>query len=298
MKTINPADATARQLHQFILGSIGPRPVAFASTLDEKGTPNLAPFSFFNVFSSSPPVLIFSASSRSKEPAEKDTLRNIRKTGEVVINMVDYSMARQMAIAAVEYDQEVDEFRKSGLTPLKSQIVKPFRVKESPAHFECQLEEIRPLGDKPRTNHLIIARVVLIHIRKEVFTKEEKIDPHKMDLVGRLGAYNYCRASGEAIFSIVQPYSEIAMGFDALPDHIKNSRVLTANDLALLAGATTLPDEKMVKAFAKDKPFLEFWQSLPANPRQRRIRIHSVIRQYLTKGQVQDAWKLILALKL
>lgn len=295
MKTFVPSELTARQRHQFILGSVGPRPVAFVSTLDENGKPNLAPFSFFNVFCSSPPILIFSNSNRHKDGAEKDTLRNIRQTGEVVINLVDYNMVRQMAIAGIEYPHGISEFEKSGLTPIASDIVKPFRVKESPAHYECKVLEIKPLGDKPGGVNLVIAQGLLIHIRESAIGPDERINPHMMDLVGRLGGFNYCRASGDAVFPVVQPHSEIAIGFDALPDNIKNSRILTGNELAQLAGVTSLPSGQLLDDYIKGETFIEFLNNLPGDPQLRALKIHGVIREYLLNGEVENAWLIILA---
>lgn len=242
MLTINPEELKTKDLHQFLLGTVSPRPIAFASTIDENGNPNLAPYSFFNAFSSNPPIVVFSSNRRVSDNTTKDTLYNVRKTGEVVINAVNYDIVRQMAVASVEFSKEVNEFEKSGLTPIPSDLVKPFRVAESPAHLECKVEEIVPLGEHGGAGHLIICKVLRIHIRKSVVDESNRIDPHKMDLMGRMGRAYYVRASGDAVHTIVQSVTDIPIGFDGLPEDIRNSYLLTGNQLGLLAGLTELPN--------------------------------------------------------
>lgn len=298
MRTFFPSELPARERHQLIIGSIGPRPIAFVSTIDKQGRPNLAPYSFFNVFSSSPPLLIVSIGRRASDGAEKDSLRNARDTGQLVINLVDYHMVRQMAIAGIEYGQGVSEFEKSGLTPLASHKVKPFRVKESPAQYECHLVEIKTLENLQSPSTLIIAEAVVFHLRDDVFDKNNRIDPQRMDLVGRLGGYSYCRASGESVFSVIQPHAEIALGFDALPESIRNSSLLTGNELAMLAGVTQLPEPDQVEAMYRNPEIQALIGQLPTDPLLRNIRIHGLIREYLQKGKVMDAWSLILSERL
>lgn len=243
MKTrlIDPTAMAVKDLHQYILGAIAPRPIAFASTMDSQGIPNLAPYSFFNAFSSNPPVLVFSSNRKVKDNQTKDTLHNIRETGEVVINAVNFAMMRQMALASIEYPAEIDEFEKAGFTPLASDLVKPFRVAESPSQMECTVKDIITLGDQGGAGHLIICDVVRIHIHEAVIDDRDRIDPHKMDLVGRMGRAYYVRASGEAIHTVFQPVTDMAIGFDQLPESVRKSPVLTGNQLAEIAALTALP---------------------------------------------------------
>lgn len=242
MLTIIPEELKTKDLHQFLLGTVSPRPIAFASTVDEDGNPNLAPYSFFNAFSSNPPIVVFSSNRKVSDNTTKDTLYNVQKTGEVVINAVNYDMVRQMAVASVEFPKEVNEFEKSGLTPIPSDLVKPFRVKESPAHLECKVQEVVPLGEHGGAGHLIICRVVRIHIRRSVIDDNHRIDPHKMDLMGRMGRAYYVRASGDAIHTIVQSVTDIPLGWDGLPADVRESRLLTGNQIGLLAGMSDLPE--------------------------------------------------------
>ena len=248
MRSIDPKNTPTRDLHQFLLGCVSPRPIAFASTIDNDGNPNLAPYSFFNAFSSNPPILVFSSNRRVVDNTTKDTLANIEANGEVVINMVNYEIVRQMTIASISFPTGVSEFTKAGLTPIPSDIVKPFRVKESPAHIECKVREIITLGDKGGAGHLILCDVVKMHISEDVID-DNRINPHKIDLMGRMGRSYYCRASGDAIQTIVQPVMQVTIGYDQLPERIKSSTVLTANDVAMLSGLKALPTEGEIQAF-------------------------------------------------
>ncbi len=241
MLKITPGEIATKDLHQFILGAVAPRPIAFASTIDENGVANIAPYSFFNAFSSNPPILVFSSNRRVADNTTKDTLHNVELNQEVVINVVNYNTVRQMALASVSYPSEVSEFEKSGLTPVESDLVKPFRIKESPVQFECKVSEIIMLGEHGGAGHLIICKVLRLHIDENVVDDRNRIDPHKIDLVGRLGRAHYVRASGAAIFDIYQSPNDIALGFDNLPEHILNSKVFTGNDIAQFAGCTEFP---------------------------------------------------------
>lgn len=255
MLTIDPTQIATKDLHQFILGAVAPRPIAFASTLSVDGVPNLAPYSFFNAFSSNPPILIFSSNRRVANNTTKDTLKNVQDTGEVVINVVSYAIVRQMALASIEYGPEVDEFEKAGFTRLPSEAVKPFRVAESPVHMECVVEQILPLGEKGGAGNLIVCRIVRMHISEAVLNDKGRIDPHKIDLVGRMGRFYYARASGDAVIEVVQEVTAIGMGFDQLPAYIRHSPVLTGNNLGLLASLPALPapEEALVLAAADER---------------------------------------------
>src|SRR5688572_30559933 len=246
MLTIDPKEINQKDLHQFLLGTVAPRPIAFVSTLDKDGRQNLAPYSFFNAFSSNPPIVVFSSNRRASNNTTKDTLGNVRSSGECVINSVNYSIVRQMAVASVEFPTGVSEFHKTGLTPVASDIVKPPRVGESPTAMECIVQDIITLGEGGGAGHLIICKVVRMHVAKEVLGERNRIDPHKIDLMGRMGRAYYVRCSGQAIHTIVQEYLPVTLGYDQLPDHIKKSPVLTGNDLGKLAGRVELPTEEEV----------------------------------------------------
>ncbi len=250
MLTIDPLDTPQKDFHQFMLGTVAPRPIAFVSTLDEEGRQNLAPYSFFNAFSSNPPILVFSSNRRGSNNTTKDTLHNIRTQKECVINAVNYNIVRQMAVASVEFPTGVSEFHKSGLTPVASDLVAPPRVGESPAAMECKVQDIITLGDKGGAGHLIICNVVRMHIAKEVLTDRNRIDPNKMDLMGRMGRAYYVRCSGHAIHTIVQEFLPVTIGYDNLPDHILSSPILTGNDLGKLAGQVAIPTETEIASIA------------------------------------------------
>lgn len=244
MLRIDPTQIPTADLHQFILGSVAPRPIAFASTVSEDGVPNLAPYSFFNAFSSNPPILIFSTNRRVANNTTKDTLKNVQDTKEVVINVVPHSIVRQMALTSIEFDAGVNEFEKAGLTAIPSEMVKPFRVAESPVQMECVVEQILPLGGEAGAGNLVICRILLMHISESVLSETGRIDPHKIDLMGRMGRFYYARASGDAVEEIVQKVTEIGIGFEALPEVIRNSKVLTGNNLGYLASIPVWPDQE------------------------------------------------------
>jgi len=254
MLTIDPIQIPTKDLHQYILGAVSPRPIAFASTISTDGVPNLAPYSFFNAFSSNPPILIFSSNRRVANNTTKDTLKNVEDTGEVVINVVPHAIVRQMALASIEYGPEVNEFVKSGLTPLPSECVRPFRVAESPVQMECTVEKILPLGDDGGAGNLIICRIVRMHISESILNEKGRIDPHKIDLMGRMGRFYYVRASGAAVEEIVQEVTSLGIGFDGLPKTLLHSKVLTGNNLGQLASLTALPNEAAARQMLLDDP--------------------------------------------
>ncbi len=284
MRTIDPTEIPTKDLHQYILGAVSPRPIAFASTISTEGIPNLAPYSFFNAFSSNPPILIFSSNRRVANNTTKDTLKNIEDTGEVVINVVPHAIVRQMALASIEYGPDVNEFVKSGLTPLASERVKPFRVAESPVQMECKVENILPLGEGGGAGNLIICRIVLMHISESVLNEKGRIDPHKIDLMGRMGRFYYVRASGAAIEEIVQEVTSIGIGFDGLPPSLLHSKILTGNNLGQLASLTALPDEPAARQILSDDPRA---QMLVA--RLSPIDMQLYIKELLDQGAVEKA---------
>jgi flavin reductase (DIM6/NTAB) family NADH-FMN oxidoreductase RutF len=253
MKIIDPQTTPLLDFYQFMIGSIGPRPIAFVSTIDKEGNSNLAPYSFFNAISQNPPMVVFSAGKRVQDKTNKDTLENIEETMECVINVVNYNIVRQMTLTSIRYPKGVSEFEKAGLTPIASDLVGAFRVKESPAQLECKVEKIIPLGTEGGAGHLIICSILRMHIDENVLdTEGKRIDPQKMDLVGRLGKSYYTRAHGNAIFEIVQGERPLIVGFDGLPESIRKSEVLTGNNIAQIAGLAELPTKEDVLTVKKD----------------------------------------------
>ncbi len=249
--TINPKETALPQLHQYLLGSVGPRPICFASTIDAEGKPNLAPFSFFNVVSANPPVLVFAPNNSGRDGSPKHTYLNVKEVPEVVVNVVTYSMVQQMNVAAAPWDRGISEFEKAGFTPIASDLIKPLRVKESPVQMECRVIEIKEFGTGGGAGNLVMAEVLKIHINKDVIGADGKIDQTKIDLVGRMGGSWYCRTTPDALFQLAQPM-QATIGYDALPEQIKNSQILSANDIGILAALPAFPDAEMV-AFIKEK---------------------------------------------
>ncbi len=254
MRVIDPNNTPTRDLHQFLLGIVGPRPIALVSTVDKDGRPNVAPYSFYNAFSSNPPTVVFSSNRRVIDNTTKDTLANIKATGEAVIHAVNHDIVRQMTITSVQFDSDINEFEKAGFTALPSDIVKPFRIKESPAHMECKVKDIITLGDHGGAGHLIICDVVRIHLDEGVLDDSDRINPHKIDLMGRMGRAYYVRASGPNVSAIVQPVTEICLGYDQLPESIRTSNVFSANNVAQLAGLFSVPSKEQIDELLAKEP--------------------------------------------
>ncbi|HLO56148.1 MAG TPA: flavin reductase family protein [Saprospiraceae bacterium] len=240
-RKIIPGQMPTKDLHQYIIGAVAPRPIAFVSTLDENGIQNLAPYSFFNAFSSNPPIVVFSSNRRVSDNTTKDTLHNVRVSKECVVNVVPYSIVRQMSLASVEFPSEVSEFGKVGLTPEPSETVSAPRVLESPINMECRVKDIIELGEHGGAGHLIICEVTMIAVSESVINGD-RLDPHKLDLMGRMGRNYYVRASGDAVMEIYQSVTEIPLGFDGLPQTIRESKILTGNEIAALASLTKIPE--------------------------------------------------------
>ena len=246
MVSLDPKELSVPILHQYLLGSIGPRPIAFASTVDKEGNRNLAPFSFFNVFSANPPILIFSPARSGRMNTTKDTHNNVKEVAEVVINVVTYDMVHQMSLASSPFEAGVDEFEKAGFTPVASDTIRPFRVKESPVQMECKVLEVKELGQNGGAGNLVICEVLKIHISESVLDEKGMIDQEKIDLVSRMGGNWYCRANGESLFEVDKPLTTIGIGVDALPAKIKMCKELTGNDLGILGNLQSIPnDEEM-----------------------------------------------------
>lgn len=284
MITIDPKDIPTAKLHGYLLSSIAPRPIAFASTIDENGNPNLSPFSFFNVFSANPPILIFSPARRVRDNTIKHTLINAKATKEVVINIVNYGLVQQMSLSSTEYGEGVNEFEKAGLTMLKSDIVKPFRVAESPVQIECKVREVVALGTGGGAGNLIICEVVKLHIKEEILDENGAIDQHKIDLVSRMGANWYSRANN-GLFEVPKPLSSLGIGVDAISSEIKNSTVLTGNDLGMLGNVDALPNQQDVDKFAEEHP-----QFVGIKPKEK----HTFAQEFLKKKDILSAWKVLL----
>jgi len=284
MLTINPNDIPTTKLHSYLLSAVAPRPIAFASTLDADGRPNLSPFSFFNVFSANPPILIFSPARRVKNNTTKHTLQNITITKEVVINVVNYSLVYQMSLSSTEYAKGVNEFTKAGLTMLKSDVVKPFRVAESPIQMECKVNKVVALGNEGGAGNLIICQMLKMHISKSVLNEKGAINQEKLDLVARAGGSYYARAN-KGFFEIPKPLATLGIGVDALPDDIRNSDILTGNNLGLLANIEVLPDKKMIEDFSKSHQ-----QIVNLTVKEK----HKKVQEFLNNNNLIKAWLTLL----
>lgn len=287
--SIVPGELEIPVLHRYLLGAVGPRPIAFASTMDTEGKPNLSPFSFFNVFSANPPIMIFSPARRVRNNTVKHTLENCRATKEVVINIVNYNIVQQMSLSSTEYPSGVNEFIKSGLTMLASDLVKPFRVAESPVQFECKVVKIEALGREGGAGNLIFAEVLKMHINKAVLDANGQIDQALIDQVARLGGSWYTRAK-EGLFEVPKPISTLGIGVDQIPVAIKQSKVLTGNDLGKLGNVERLPDESEIDAFLKNQ--IEDKAILSSDDL---VKIHRRAQEYLNENDTASAWKLLLA---
>lgn len=294
MLTLDPKDLPVPKLHRYLLGAVGPRPIAFASTIDKNGVPNLAPFSFFNVFSANPPIMIFSPARSARTNTTKDTYENVKSVPECVINIVNYTIVEQMSLSSSPYSSEVNEFEKSGLTPIPSEKVKPFRVKESPVQFECKVNEVIELGHEGGAGNLVICEVVKIHIEESVLDSEKMIDQQKIDLVARMGGNWYCRADQNSMFEVAKPITSIGVGFDKIPQDILESEILSANDLGKLCGITELPNETEVNDY-KLVELSDLFVSLEDEPIKLEQELHKLAKQLLKENKLEEAWKTLLA---
>lgn len=289
MISFNPKDYTTQKLHSFLLSAVAPRPIAFASTIDKKGQPNLSPFSFFNVFSSNPPILVFSPNRRVRDNTPKDTLENAEDTREVVINVVNYDIVQQTSLSSTEYQKGVNEFEKAGLTMLKSDLVKPFRVAESPVQFECKINDIISLGKEGGAGNLIICEIVKIHVAEEVLDDQNNIIQEKLDLIARAGG-NYYSRSKKGFFEVPKPNQNLGIGVDAMPEHVRNSMILTGNDLGMLGNIDKLPSEQEIDTFIKNVS--ERYPNITTMTHREK---HKIAHNYLSYGDIASAWKLLLS---
>jgi flavin reductase (DIM6/NTAB) family NADH-FMN oxidoreductase RutF len=284
---IDPKEIPIPKLQSYLQASVSPRPIAFVSSIDKEGNVNLSPFSFFNMFSMNPPILVFSPSRRVRNNTTKHTLENVQEVPEVVINMVNYQMVQQTSLASCEYPKGVNEFVKAGFTEVKSTIIKPPRVGESHVSFECKVNQVIPLGKEGGAGNLVVCEVLLIHLNDKVLDEQGRVDPNKMDAVARMGGDYYSRANGEAVFTVPKPNEKIGIGIDAIPLSIRHSKILTGNDLGMLGNIEKLPDAESIERFKQENLFTELSnQSLE--------QVHLLAKGFLVQGNVEAAWKVLL----
>ena len=294
MLTIDTTETKNPKLHHYLLGSVGPRPICFASTIDKDGNRNLAPFSFFNVFSSNPPIAVFSPARSGRTGQQKDTYNNVKEVPEVVINIVDYSMVHQMSLASSPYNPNEDEFVKSGLTAIESEVVRPWRVKESPVQMECKVNEVIELGEGGGAGNLIVCEILKIHIAESILDENQAIDQKKIDLVARMGGDWYCRADENSMFEIKKPITTRGIGVDKIPKEIVKSKILTGNDIGQLGGIETLPDETEVNDY-KLIELIDLFVSLENAPEKLETELHLRAKELLKENKLTEAWKTLLS---
>ncbi len=283
MKSLDFATLSTQERQRWLQNAVVPRPIAFVSTLSAKGIPNLAPFSFFNVMSSQPPILVFSPALGGKTATPKDTLNNLKEIPECVINLVHFDIVQACSLSSSPYLPEINEFEKSGLTPLPSDIVKPARIAESKIQFECRIQNIIELGNLGGAGNLVLAEVLKMHVAEDLLTANETIDPMAMEWVARAGDNWYCRMVPNGYFEITKPISTIGIGFDGLPEFVKNHSALNHNTKAFLAGVSSLPDQERVEECFKNS-------KIPDNQEDMMHRLEFLIQQ----NQVETAWCLLL----
>ena len=285
-------DLSTVEKQYYLQHIIAPRPICFASTIDKEGNVNLSPFSFFNLFSTNPPIVIFSPSRRVRDNTTKHSLQNILEVPEVVINMVTYDMVHQTSLASCEYPKGVDEFIKAGFTKEKAKLVKPPMVKESKARLECKVLEVKPLGTGGGAGNLVICEVLYLHLDDNLLTAEKKFDQTRLELVARLGGDWYCRVNKENLFRVTKPNTELGIGIDALPESIRHSKFLSGNNLGQLANVHQLPE---IHPSFDDAHLKNIFQYYSINPTEMEKEIHLYAARLLDEGKVQDAWQVLLA---
>ena len=286
-KTINPIDYSTKDLHKILLSSVTPRPIALASTIDSDGVVNLSPFSYFNVFSANPPVLIFSPANRVTDNSKKDTLNNISKVKEVVINLVDYNIVEPTSLSSVYFEKNVDEFLKSGLTKMESIKVKPPRVLESPVSYECKVNDVISLGNNGGAGNLIICEVLMIHINEEFLNENGDIDPLKLNLVARMGENYYLDVKKESLFEIKKPVGVNAIGVDSLPNHASESLILSHNDLARLGNIEEIPNLDLINQFKEDNDIKKIISL--ADHKEKIKLLHFRVKEFLNNDDLNSA---------
>ncbi|MEO8794588.1 MAG: flavin reductase family protein [Daejeonella sp.] len=295
MLSIKISDLSTAELQNYLQYAIAPRPICFASTIDKAGNINLSPFSFFNMFSTNPPICVFSPARRVRDNTTKHTLENVLEVPECVINIVNYNMVQQTSLASVEYEKGVNEFVKAGFTQIESELVKPPRVAEAPVQFECVVNDVISLGENAGAGNLILAEIKIMHIREEILDENGKIDQEKIDLVARLGGDWYCRVTKDNLFKVAKPVRTKGIGVDSISDEIKYSEVLTGNNLGQLGNVEQLPGQDEIEALKENPEFNSFFNSLSRDEKDRLNKIHEQAKKYLDKGDVETAWKILLS---
>jgi len=290
----DPTTLSAQQLYHYLSSSVAPRPICLASTIDTQGRVNLSPFSFFNVFSSNPPIMIFSPVRRGRDNTIKHTLENIGEIREVVINLVNYDMVEQMSLSSAEFSKDTNEFIKSGFTERESERVQPPRVAEAPVAFECSVDQVISLGDEGGAGNLILAKVVMIHIQDHLLDPEQRLDSSGLDLVARMGGNWYCRAKGEALFEVAKPNTTVGIGVDALPESVRNSRILTGNDLGKLGGISQLPEAADFKNISGSTQVMHIQKTHARDSEAYDEAMHFLAREWLLQGKTKEALALVL----
>lgn len=288
----DPNQLTVPQRQYYLQHIIAPRPICFASTIDKQGNVNLSPFSFFNLFSSNPPIVIFSPSRRVRDNTIKHTLENVKEVPEVVINIVTYEMVQQVSLASCEFGKEVNEFIKAGFTAEPASMVKPPMVKESMAKLECRVNEIKPLGTDAGAGNLVICEVLKIHINDSLLDENLKIDQRNIHHVARLGADWYCKVDASTLFEVAKPNTKLGIGIDALPAVIRQSHILTANNLGQLANVHELPT---IDAAFDDPHLKQIIQYYSVNPDDMDKEIHNYAKKLLDQGKISEAWQVLLS---
>ena len=294
MVTIKTSDLSPAQLQNYLQYAIAPRPICFATTIDKAGNINLSPFSFFNLFSTNPPLCIFSPARRVRDNTTKHTLENILEVKECVINIVNYSMVQQTSLASTDYAKGINEFDKAGFTMLPSLLVQPPRVAEAPVQMECIVTEVIHLGERPGAGNLILAEIKLIHIKEEILDAEGRIDQEKIDLVARLGGDWYCRVTPESLFKVEKPLTTLGIGVDALPGNVRNSWVLTGNDLGMLGNIEQIPTDEEIDEMRQHPLVKEICDTTIGDTQNRQRELHELAKEMLGGGQVKEALKVVL----
>ncbi|MFD2584521.1 flavin reductase family protein [Pedobacter vanadiisoli] len=294
MLTLNTSDLTPVELQNYLQYAIAPRPICFASTVDAEGNINLSPFSFFNMFSTNPPVCVFSPARRVRDNTTKHTLENVHQVKECVINIVNYDMVQQMSLASTEYAKGVNEFEKAGFTMLKSELVQPPRVAEAPVQLECVVNDVIALGDNHGAGNLVLAEIKLIHINEEILDENGKIDQHKIDLVARLGGDWYCRVTKDNLFKVAKPLAKLGIGVDRLPQSVRFSKVLTGNDLGMLGNVEQIPSDEEIDLVSINPEVKEVLDATIGDSTNRERELHELAKKFLNKGEVEFALKIVL----
>ena len=294
MITYDTNEISSARLHQLLLGAISPRPIAFASTVDAEGRPNLSPFSFFNAFGVNPTTLIFSPARRNRDATTKHTYENIKEIPEVVINVVTYDIVQQVSLASTEYARGVNEFAKAGFTQLASVKIRPFRVAESPVQFECRVRDVIETGEGGGAANLIICEVLLTHVSEHILDEKGMIHPEKIRLVGRMGGDYYCKAFGDGIFKVQKPIERLGIGIDNLPEAIRNSSWLTGNNLGKLGNVEQLPTAGEIEEVMRKVPYNELNISYPLSSDKEK-EIHLKASELLVNDKVHEALCLLMA---